>query len=165
MKDELAMLETVDHQHCTRIMQLLEDEAHIYIVMEHLQMGDLKNFIVSNEGLTTSQCEHVLKQLLDALNYLHHQKNIVHRDLKLENLLVEEVDSQKKKLYIKLADFGFSTRSTGSLNKLCGTPGYMAPEIDGETQYSTKVDIFAFGVIAFMLFSGNNHPFYTQAES
>ena len=129
-------------------------------------MGDLEKYFVKNNSLTTTQCEHVLRQLVDALKYLHNEKNIVHRDLKLANLLVEEVDNEENELYIKLTDFGFATRSSVSLKKFCGTPDYMAPEIDAneQAQYSDKVDIFAFGVIAFQLFSGNNHPFYSQSE-
>ena len=76
-------------------MQLLEDKDRIYIVMEYLVHGDLKDFIMNQNGLTYTQILHILKQLLDALYYLHDTMNIVHRDLKPENIFVEEFDHKK----------------------------------------------------------------------
>ena len=100
---------------------------------------------------------HILLQLVDALNYLHDTKNIVHRDLKLENILVEEYipgnDTVNDKVYIKLTDFGFASEGSKDLQGHLGTPHYMAPELISNSGHDSKVDIWAVGVIAYKLFS------------
>ena len=130
MRKELITIQSIDHQYCSRVLQLLESEFNIYIVMEYIERGDLQNFIIQEQGLTNVECVHILRQLLDALNYLHHTKNIVHRDLKLENLLVAEFNHEKQKVYIKLTDFGFATECLeDNLSEDLGTPLFKAPEI------------------------------------
>ena len=89
--------------------------------------------------------------LLRSLKYMHDQ-NIIHRDLKLENVLLKEKQNHYK---IKLADFGLSTFSTNiELFKHCGTPGYIAPEVLQDKKYDTQADMFSVGVICFSLLSG-----------
>ena len=112
---------------------------------------------------------HILRQLIDTLHYLHDTKQIVHRDLKPENILVEEVvpaEPEYREVYIKLTDFGFASIGTSDLRGDIGTPLYKAPELfdQGARNYDEKVDVWAFGIIAFFLLSGGNHPFLTQEE-
>lgn len=89
--------------------------------------------------------------LLSALDYLH-QNLIVHRDIKLENILMVESNDDSK---ILLADFGLCSKIDGAyLNEPCGSPGYMAPELIHGPDYGTKVDIFSAGIILYTLLSG-----------
>ena len=88
----------------------------------------------------------IFKQVVDAVKYCHH-KNVVHRDIKLENLLVNE------NRVVKLIDFGFSIAidPATKLNIFCGTPSYMAPEIVNKMQYSFPADIWALGILLFKI--------------
>lgn len=88
----MIALQKIDHPKCACIKGLFEGESRIYIVMEYVEEGDLNNFFVSNKGMTKDASTHILKQLLDVLKYLHDTMGIVHRDLKLENMLVEKFD-------------------------------------------------------------------------
>lgn len=90
-----------------------------------------------------------MKQLVDAVGYMH-SKNLVHRDLKLENILFD------KELNLKIADFGFATfRNTSQLSSYRGTKTYMAPEIkEGKIYDGKKADIFSLGVILFIMVQG-----------
>ena len=101
-----------------------------------------------------------MRQCLLALNYMHTQpgKPMVHRDLKPENILLEHRDSNKYE--VKIADFGFSCvfDPNEKLNLVLGSPLYMAPEIIERKNYNEKVDVWAMGVITYMLLSGRN-PF------
>ena len=102
------------------------------------------------------QSAHIIKQLLVALNFMH-TKSIMHRDIKPENILCEESYTDSDELInIKLIDFGFAKKySTGNKDTLfVGTPLYMAPELCRQTSYDNKVDVWAVGVLAYILLSG-----------
>ena len=108
-----------------------------------------------------------MKQLFQALKYLHETKQLLHRDLKVENILVEKVDEDNDKVYIKLIDFGFATlldSDQETLTTQMGTITSYAPEIIQREPVTDKVDIWAAGVIAFYLFSGGNYPFDGETQ-
>lgn len=89
-----------------------------------------------------------MKRLLSAIKHMH-ERNIIHRDLKLENILLTSKESDYE---IKVADFGLSTTTDNiDLFRKCGTPGFVAPEVLLNYQYGTKVDIFSLGVILYVL--------------
>jgi len=98
--------------------------------------------------------------LFGALSYTH-SKGIVHRDLKPENILLKSKDSDSQ---IKIADFGFAKQATDdcSLSTMCGTPGYVAPEILRKEKYGTKADMWSMGVIIFIMLGGYP-PFYADS--
>ncbi len=105
----------------------------------------------------------MIKQLLLALNFMHN-KNIMHRDLKPENILVEEnADSNDQEIRIKLTDFGFATRYNDNQrqNLSLGSPLYMSPELCREDDYDMKVDVWAVGVITYVLLTGRP-PFFDK---
>jgi serine/threonine protein kinase len=118
-----------------------------YIVFEYICGGELFDFVTRPPALPASSVRAIFAQLLQGLIYVH-SKGIAHRDLKLENVLLDE------NFNIKIADFGtagfFSKR--GNLRTLIGTPGYMAPEISTGKKYKgVEADIFSLGCILFML--------------
>uniref|UniRef100_A0AAV2JB09 Protein kinase domain-containing protein n=1 Tax=Knipowitschia caucasica TaxID=637954 RepID=A0AAV2JB09_KNICA len=113
--------------------------------------GDLFDAITSANRYTERDASGMLYNLTSAIKYLH-SLNIVHRDIKPENLLVyEHADGSKS---LKLGDFGLATVVDGPLYTVCGTPTYVAPEIIAETGYGLKVDIWAAGVITYILLCG-----------
>ncbi|XP_003375887.1 phosphorylase B kinase gamma catalytic chain, skeletal muscle isoform [Trichinella spiralis] len=120
--------------------------------------------MAGHQNITKQYFRHIMKQLLEAVKAMH-QKNIVHRDIKLENVLM--VDDET----VKLTDFGFAYEITGDvqLTELCGTPGYLAPEVlkvsmyDSVKGYGLEVDLWACGVIMYTLLCGYA-PFYHRKQ-
>ena len=137
------------------VSEVLEDEQNYYIVAEHLKGGELYERIIDGKYLTEVKAAKIMRQVLLAINYMH-QKNIIHWDIKPENILFESKDQED----IKITDFGFSAffDPKDGLSLILGSPLYMAPEIIKGNYYNEKVDIWSVGVITFMLLSGRS-PF------
>ncbi|XP_054163991.1 serine/threonine-protein kinase DCLK1-like isoform X2 [Oppia nitens] len=149
---EVAILRKVKHQN---IIQLIEDFDYaneLYLVMELVKGGDLFDAITLANKYTEVDASHMIHDLAGALQYLH-SMNIVHRDVKPENLLIYEKNCVKS---LKLGDFGLAVEMEDNLllYSVCGTPTYVAPEILAETGYGKQVDIWAAGVIAYILLCG-----------
>jgi calcium-dependent protein kinase len=164
MMSELTVLKKCSHPNIMNVNELLEDDQNYYIVSELLEGGELFDRILEVQKFDEYSSAHILKQVLLAINYMH-QKNITHRDLKPENILLEYKD--KDKLDIKISDFGFSCfyDPKSGLDLVLGSPLYMAPEIIRGHVYTEKVDIWAIGVISYMLLSGRNpYPGKTKQE-
>ena len=122
--------------------------------MEYLKGGELLAAICKRDHYHESDARKIMIQIASALKYLQ-SKKVVHRDVKLMNLILanRSLDSP-----VKLVDFGFATIETEELqrasNYLCGTPGYMAPEVISQRSYSCKVDIWGLGVVFYIMLSG-----------
>ncbi|CAG2164071.1 unnamed protein product [Oppiella nova] len=149
---EVAILRKVKH---TNIIQLIEDFDYtneLYLVMELVKGGDLFDAITLANKYTEVDASHMIHDLSGALQYLH-LLNIVHRDVKPENLLICDKNGVKS---LKLGDFGLAVEMEDNvkLHSVCGTPTYVAPEILAETGYGKEVDIWAAGVIAYILLCG-----------
>jgi len=115
-----------------------------------MEGGELYDEIVKRKHFTEKDASFIMYQLFSALDYLH-KRQIVHRDLKLENLLLKK----QGLLEIKLADFGLSKVYNGeALQTACGTPYYVAPEILVSEGYDHKIDTWAAGVLLYVLLSG-----------
>ncbi|XDV46617.1 hypothetical protein PO909_014488 [Leuciscus waleckii] len=149
--NEVAILRRVHHPSIIMLIEELDTPTELYLVMELVKGGDLFDAITSSTKYTERDASAMLFNLTGALRYLHHM-NIVHRDIKPENLLVCEYPDGTKSL--KLGDFGLATVVEGPLHTVCGTPTYVAPEIIAESGYGLKVDIWAAGVISYILLCG-----------
>ncbi|XP_051515143.1 serine/threonine-protein kinase DCLK2 isoform X2 [Myxocyprinus asiaticus] len=149
--NEVAILRRVQHPSIIMLIEELDTPTELYLVMELVKGGDLFDAITSSTKYTERDASAMLFNLTGALRYLH-RMNIVHRDIKPENLLVCEYPDGTKSL--KLGDFGLATVVEGPLYTVCGTPTYVAPEIIAETGYGMKVDIWAAGVITYILLCG-----------
>lgn len=115
--------------------------------MDYVKNGDVYKYLQKKRKLKLKQVKHLMFQLASALAYIH-SKGIMHRDLKLENLLLDEGN------WLKLCDFGWCT-DQGSMRKtFCGTYEYMAPELVLNMHYSNKVDIWALGILTYELLHG-----------
>uniref|UniRef100_A0A8C7NXK7 Serine/threonine-protein kinase DCLK2 n=1 Tax=Oncorhynchus mykiss TaxID=8022 RepID=A0A8C7NXK7_ONCMY len=151
IQNEVAILRRVKHPNIVLLIEEMDTYSELYLVMELVKGGDLFDAITSTNRYTERDASGMLYNLADAIKYLH-SLNIVHRDVKPENLLVyEHADGSKS---LKLGDFGLATVVDGPLYTVCGTPTYVAPEIIAETGYGLKVDIWAVGVIAYILLCG-----------
>jgi len=143
-----------DHPRIVKLRGIFDSPDTLFIAMDLMEGGELYDEIIRRETFTEKEASYVTSQLLEALVYLH-GKGFVHRDLKLENLLLKSHNS----LDIKVADFGLSRHiNPGSrANTACGTPFYVAPDIllaDTSFGYGPPVDMWAVGVILYILLSG-----------
>ena len=134
-----------------------------YLVFEIARGGELFDFIKHSGALTEREARHYFRQLIDGLESMHNS-GLVHRDLKLQNILIDH------KMVLKIADFGFAAplegrNGKGFLTTSLGTPGYKAPEILAKQSYTgAQVDIFAAGVILFTI-AARRLPFIDALSS
>ena len=137
-----------------KVFEIVEDDRHYYIISELMAGGELYDRILQLKRFTEKDCANIIWQVLRGLNYMH-KKNIVHRDIKPENILMESKDPKNTNL--KITDFGFAKcydPSEGGLTETLGSPLYMAPEIIKKLPYDCSVDIWALGVLSFIMLSG-----------
>uniref|UniRef100_A0A8D2J611 Serine/threonine-protein kinase DCLK2 n=1 Tax=Varanus komodoensis TaxID=61221 RepID=A0A8D2J611_VARKO len=151
IENEVSILRRVKHPNIIMLIEEMDTTMELYLVMELVKGGDLFDAITSSTKYTERDGSAMVYNLASALKYLH-GLSIVHRDIKPENLLVCEYPDGTKSL--KLGDFGLATVVEGPLYTVCGTPTYVAPEIIAETGYGLKVDIWAAGVITYILLCG-----------
>ncbi|KAM5192925.1 serine/threonine-protein kinase DCLK2 isoform 1-T2 [Mantella aurantiaca] len=151
IENEVSILRQVKHPNIIMLIEEMDTTTELYLVMELVKGGDLFDAITSSTKYTERDASAMVYNLASAMKYLH-GLNIVHRDIKPENLLVCEYPDKTKSL--KLGDFGLATVVDGPLYTVCGTPTYVAPEIIAETGYGLKVDIWAAGVITYILLCG-----------
>uniref|UniRef100_A0AAY5F228 non-specific serine/threonine protein kinase n=1 Tax=Electrophorus electricus TaxID=8005 RepID=A0AAY5F228_ELEEL len=147
---EVQIMKMLRHPHIIRLYQVMETERMIYLVTEYASGGEIFDHLVAHGRMAEKDARKKFKQIVAAVHFCH-CRNIVHRDLKAENLLLDH------NLNIKIADFGFSNIfSRGQLLKTwCGSPPYAAPELfEGKEYDGPKVDIWSLGVVLYVLVCG-----------
>uniref|UniRef100_A0A3B4DPE1 non-specific serine/threonine protein kinase n=1 Tax=Pygocentrus nattereri TaxID=42514 RepID=A0A3B4DPE1_PYGNA len=147
---EVQIMKMLRHPHIIRLYQVMETERMIYLVTEYASGGEIFDHLVAHGRMAEKDARRKFKQIVAAVHFCH-CRNIVHRDLKAENLLLDH------NLNIKIADFGFSNMfSRGQLLKTwCGSPPYAAPELfEGKEYDGPKVDIWSLGVVLYVLVCG-----------
>jgi serine/threonine protein kinase len=149
--NEVTILRELDHPLIVKYFELTEDADNYYMVMEYLPRGDLLTYVNSHPTVPEDESRRLFSQLLCAVRFLHIDRSIVHRDLKLENTLLDAHGN------IRLIDFGFAKvcSSDQLLSSRCGSPAYVAPEIVTGSTYSSAVDIWSLGVILYALTTGS----------
>eukprot|EP01084_Bolivina_argentea_P257652 434122_1 len=162
MHDEIDILSTLSHPNIIKLHNVYEDKTTLYIVMEECTGGELFQRIVEKGQYTENEAAKVIKQLLLALKYMHEENQIVHCDLKPDNILF--LDKSPDSL-IKIIDFGMSKvlPRLQYLTHLCGTPYYTAPEVIRDKKYNHACDMWSVGVICYVLIFGYP-PFYVDPE-
>ncbi|CAH1105571.1 unnamed protein product [Psylliodes chrysocephalus] len=158
IENEVKILRKVNHQNIMALIADSDTKNILFLVCEYVSGGDLFDQITIAQKYSEEQAALMINHLVSALAYLHGM-NIVHRDVKPENLLVELHNNRIKLL--KLGDFGLACEVTRPLYTVCGTPTYVAPEILAETGYTLKIDVWAAGVILYILLCGYP-PFVSQ---
>uniref|UniRef100_A0A8C9DF40 Calcium/calmodulin dependent protein kinase ID n=1 Tax=Prolemur simus TaxID=1328070 RepID=A0A8C9DF40_PROSS len=145
IENEIAVLRKIKHENIVALEDIYESPNHLYLVMQLVSGGELFDRIVEKGFYTEKDASTLIRQVLDAVYYLH-RMGIVHRDLKPENLLYYSQDEESK---IMISDFGLSKMEGKGdvMSTACGTPGYVAPEVLAQKPYSKAVDCWSIGVI------------------
>jgi calcium/calmodulin-dependent protein kinase I len=164
LKREIEIMKQVDHLNILKLIEIYEDDDKVYIVMELVEGSELFDRIVDKGYYSEKSTVHIVKQILNAVKYLH-QQGIAHRDLKPENLLCSGEGANE---VVKIADFGLSKIFAGEkgeeLQTSCGTPGYVAPEVLMSEHYDKSVDMWGIGIITYILLAGYP-PFYADNDT
>ena len=154
LDNEIRLMSKLDHPNIVKFYGVQKSNSNIYLILEFCNGGDLFNFMNSNKDSQISEdtiCE-IASQITNGLLYLHSHQ-IVHRDLKPHNILVSRDEKNYDKFTLKIADFGFARflRPCDLATTVCGSPVYMAPEIQYGIQYSSNVDMWSLGIILYEL--------------
>ncbi|XP_042863689.1 MAP/microtubule affinity-regulating kinase 3-like isoform X8 [Penaeus japonicus] len=148
---EVRIMKILDHPNIVKLFQVIETERTLYLVMEYASGGEVFDYLVFHGRMKEKEARAKFRQIVSAVQYCH-QKKIIHRDLKAENLLLDS------EMVIKIADFGFSNEFTpgNKLDTFCGSPPYAAPELfQGKKYDGPEVDVWSLGVILYTLVSGS----------
>ncbi|XP_061697309.1 serine/threonine-protein kinase 17B [Syngnathoides biaculeatus] len=154
---EMAVLETArNNPRVVNLHAAYETDHDIVLVLEYAAGGEIFDHCVSDELLPEAQITRLIKQMLEGVHHLH-QSNLVHLDLKPQNILLTSLSPPGD---IKIVDFGLARRlgAVGELREILGTPEYVAPEILNYEPITTSTDLWSVGVIAYMLVTGES-PF------
>jgi serine/threonine-protein kinase NIM1 len=150
---EIASMDKLHHPNIIRLYEVIYTQTRLYICMEYAPDGELYTYISNNGKMNETEARYVFSQIVSAVDHMHSQ-NIIHRDLKAENIFFY---NRNRKL-IKVGDFGFSTQAASDklLNTYCGSPPYAAPELFRDDNYiGIYVDIWALGVLLFFMVTSN----------
>lgn len=150
IRREIDIMSSLRHPHLISIYEVFENKEKIIIVMEYANGGELYDYINDRKQLDTHEARKYFRQIVSAIHYCH-QHNIVHRDLKLENILLDKAGN------VKIADFGLSNHFSQDhlLNTFCGSPLYASPEIvNGLPYFGPEVDCWSLGVLLYTLVYG-----------
>ncbi|XP_062912933.1 calcium/calmodulin-dependent protein kinase type II subunit beta isoform X24 [Mobula hypostoma] len=171
LEREARICRLLKHSNIVRLHDSISEEGYHYLVFDLVTGGELFEDIVAREYYSEADASHCIHQILDSVNHIH-QHDIVHRDLKPENLLLA---SKCKGAAVKLADFGLAIEVQGEQQAwfgFAGTPGYLSPEVLRKEAYGKPVDIWACGVILYILLVGyppfwdeDQHKLYQQIKA
>ena len=162
IKTEIKILKLINHPNIAKIIEEINGEKNFYLVLEYVQGFSLQGYVSKRPGkrLDEQEASQIFCQLLEALDYCH-DRQISHRDIKLENILMTAAAE------VKLIDFGFATVSPSNKKSYiyCGTPNYMAPEIIKKIEYlGSPADMWAAGVVLYVMVAGS-FPFASPKEA
>ncbi|XP_075549427.1 calcium/calmodulin-dependent protein kinase II isoform X11 [Dermacentor variabilis] len=171
LEREARICRKLNHPNIVRLHDSIQEEGYHYLIFDLVTGGELFEDIVAREYYSEADASHCIQQILESVNHCH-QNNVVHRDLKPENLLLA---SKAKGAAVKLADFGLAIEVQGEQQAwygFAGTPGYLSPEVLKKDPYGKPVDIWACGVILYILLVGyppfwdeDQHRLYAQIKA
>ncbi|KAJ3312290.1 calcium calmodulin-dependent protein kinase type 1G, partial [Blyttiomyces sp. JEL0837] len=161
VKSEIAVLQKLHHPNIIGLKDVFENKKNLYLVTDLATGGELFDQIVAKGSYTEKDAAVIVKQLLNAVAYMH-KEDVVHRDLKPENLLLLNKTADSP---IMITDFGLAKEAhlDYMLKTACGTPAYIAPEVLRQSGHGKPVDVWGMGVITYVLLCGYT-PFYGESQ-
>jgi len=170
IENEIKILKSMIHPNIIKLVEVYETDEELFLVMEFIPGGELYEALINYGPFSEDKTYEIFRQVVEAVVYLH-KNGIAHRDIKLENILWTESSDQ-----LKLTDFGLARSVSLSdvefMSTPCGTPSYVAPEIIKGQKYTQSVDIWALGVVLYLLlfckypFTGDSlGEIYSQIET
>lgn len=158
---EIKILQKFDHPNIVKLHEVIDTSRQLFLIMELVRGKSLLDYVRSKSGrkLEEPDCARLFKQIVEGINYCH-TRNVAHRDIKMDNILLDEM------LNVKIIDFGFSVWAPAlqKLKVFCGTPSYMAPEIVCKREYfGPPADMWSLGVLLFAMLCGF-FPFRAPTE-
>jgi MAP/microtubule affinity-regulating kinase len=144
-------MKLLNHPHIVKLYEVIDTPDELYLIMEYVKGGEIFDYLVAHGRMREDVAKKHFRQIVAAVDHCHKLK-IIHRDLKAENILLDD------KMNVKVADFGFSTqfKDDAKLNTWCGSPPYACPELYlGQEYFGPEVDIWSLGVILFVLVCGS----------
>ena len=158
---EIKIMEKLNHPHVVKVYTSFDTKRHVVIEMENVKGTSLHGYLKAKEKrrLDEAEAKRIFRQVVNGVEYCH-SKSIAHRDIKLENLLMDESNN------VKIIDFGFSTCMSNSskIKIFCGTPSYMSPEIVTRKEYAgPPADVWALGVLLYAMLCGS-FPFKGSSD-
>ncbi|KAK1677798.1 hypothetical protein QYE76_038646 [Lolium multiflorum] len=153
IRREICTMKLIQHPNVVRLHEVMGSKARIFIVLEYVTGGELHDIIADRGSLKEDESRKYFQQLINAVDYCH-SRGVYHRDLKIENLLLDTAGN------LKVSDFGLSAiseqvKADGLLHTTCGTPNYVAPEVLEDKGYDGALaDLWSCGVILFVMLAG-----------
>jgi serine/threonine protein kinase len=156
IQEEIRIQCSMKHPNIAQVVDVFEDDCHLYVVIEHLLKGDLFDVLYNehSDPMSEKEASEIFRDMIEGIAHLH-ANNIIHRDIKLENILMNEDG------HVKIIDFGSAVdwlrcKDPEEFRVVCGTREYMAPEMLKEKTYDAKVDIWSCGVLLYELLHRNS---------
>lgn len=148
MQNEIRIHRKLKHNHVVELIESFQDKSHIYLVQSLCPNYTLRDLQKHRGTVTIHECRYFIYQILQGVQYIH-ENGVIHRDLKPSNILID------KNFQLRIADFGLAVRSDQNESKsICGTTHYLAPEVVNRKGFEFRSDVWAIGVIAFILSFG-----------
>ena len=148
---EVNLIKQMDHPFISKLFEVIKTPKYTYLVMEYAENGSILTYVNSHGRLPEKQARRYFSQLISALEYLHDEKLVAHRDLKAENVLLD------RNLNIRVIDFGLSnsfTEEAPELTTACGSPAYASPEMVRGQPYTKAADVWSSGVLLYAMVTG-----------
>ncbi|XP_072036004.1 uncharacterized protein [Amphiura filiformis] len=149
LRREAAMLQKLRHPYISQLYEVMETSNNYYLVLEFADGGEFMKYLCEKRRLSERECRKYIRQLVSAVDHMH-RVDIIHRDIKVENFLLDE------DMNLKVIDFGLSNilGPDGLLSTQCGSPAYAAPEIFCNSSYGPAVDVWSIGVNMYAMLTG-----------
>ncbi|RNA27257.1 serine threonine- kinase DCLK2 isoform X3, partial [Brachionus plicatilis] len=158
--NEINILRRVKHPNIVKLVEDYNFNNYVYLVFEYYKAGDLLETITKRKKFLEKDAAAIIYTMASTIDYLH-SLCIIHRDIKLDNIMVQVYPDGSKSL--KLGDFGSAVYAQEGLSEKCGSPVYVAPEILSDKSYGLEVDVWSLGIVAYILLCGYA-PFEGQSD-
>lgn len=160
---EVKIMMKIAHDNIVNTYDIFDSMKHLHLVIEYMEGGELFDIIADQGHLSEQRASQVVREIIKGVDYLH-EVGVVHCDIKPENILCK---SQQWPLQVKLCDFGlanfYDKYNNSTMTAMIGTPGYVAPEVIKREPYGPPVDMWACGVVLYVMLSGRM-PFYGRDD-